>query len=798
MAVSSNSYDHNRTGNAYVDGVLSGWHWDRTTLNYTFPQTASAYATDYGGHSEPLFGFQPVSAQMQKATREFIHGTSDAGTPWMRLTPIEGFTNLVFTETTSGYADTEIMIAHSTKGNPTAHAYYPITVQDFRAGDVWFGDSVDVNYLRRNPLIGTWGYKAAMHEFAHALGLKHGDAVDEPEDVALPLDKDFLEYSVMTTHYAPEVEPSSLAATETYRFHYPQTYMMLDIAGLQHLYGANYTFRAANTVYTWSPDTGEAIVDGVAQGRPGGGDVTDASANKILETIWDGGGTDTYDLSAYATNLKIDLNPGAYSTFSEPQRTWLGSLNEESYTARGNVYNALLANDDPRSLIENAVGGRGDDTIRGNQGINVLRGYAGQDTMEGRAGNDILDGGDGTDTAVFSGAFANYVMTHQTDGTFLVADQRTDGDGEDKLVSVRVAKFADRTIVLGGNTAPTAVILSKSNVNENAPLNKVIGVLSGEDPEGDSLTYRLTSNPGDYFRIDGDKLVLAKKLDYEDAHQHVITVEGTDVGGLTTTTTFTIDVGDVVERPPATVLLSTVSIAETTPVGAVVGKVSAYDPDGDKLTFRVEDDGGGTFSLQGDNLVLAKPLDYESRTSYGIDISATDPDGLFCKAHFVIGVEDRLEATDPANTGTPHPTTTPRILRGTKARDHLSGGGGNDTLYGGLSNDVLAGGAGNDVFIFDSRLDGKKNVDRIVDFHVPSDTINLARTVFKTVGKAGTLKKDAFWIGAKAHDASDRILYDSKSGVVAYDADGTGAKAAVKFAVVNKHLHLTSHDFHIV
>ena len=84
-----------------------------------------------------------------------------------------------------------------------------------------------------------------------------------------------------------------------------QTYMIDDIAALQYLYGANFNTYAGNTVYTWSPTTGETFIDGVGQGA--------SSANKVYEAIWDGGGIDTYNLSNYSTNLLVDLYPGEWS-----------------------------------------------------------------------------------------------------------------------------------------------------------------------------------------------------------------------------------------------------------------------------------------------------------------------------------------------------------------------------------------------------------------------------------------------------------------------------------------------------
>ena len=118
--------------------------------------------------------------------------------------------------------------------------------------------------------------------------------------------------------------------------------------------------------------------------------------NRIFQTIWDGNGYDTYDLSNYSTNLDINLSPGSHSTFSTAQLAYLGGGPNGGY-ARGNVFNALQYHGDPRSLIEMAIGGSGDDRIVGNAAANTLIGNAGNDDLAGVAGNDALYGGDGND-----------------------------------------------------------------------------------------------------------------------------------------------------------------------------------------------------------------------------------------------------------------------------------------------------------------------------------------------------------------------------------------------------------------
>ncbi len=133
-------------------------------------------------------------------------------------------------------------------------------------------------------------------------------------------------------------------------------------------------------------------------------------------------------------------------------------------------------------------------------------------------------------------------------------------------------------------------------------------------------------------------------------------------------------------------------------------------------------------------------------------------------------------------------------LSGEAGNDKLTGADGNDSLHGGTGNDRLTGGAGADNFYFDTALDQSSNVDRILDFSVAEDTIYLGMAVFSAIGP-GELAIGAFHAGTVAADADDRILYDSATGNLYYDADGNGAGAAVQFAQVTAMTALTNADF---
>jgi Ca2+-binding RTX toxin-like protein len=126
----------------------------------------------------------------------------------------------------------------------------------------------------------------------------------------------------------------------------------------------------------------------------------------------------------------------------------------------------------------------------------------------------------------------------------------------------------------------------------------------------------------------------------------------------------------------------------------------------------------------------------------------------------------------------------------------IVGNGGANSIRGLGGNDMLTGGGGADRFVFDTALDKRGNVDTITDFSA-DDTIVLSRSAFSKL-KPGPLKLKAFHEGKGAHDANDRIIYNEKTGALTYDRNGDDKGGAVKFAVLDKGLDLTSADFFVI
>jgi serralysin len=354
------------TGNLYVDGVLSGIKWGVTDLTFSFPTSGSYYGAGYGC-GEAGNGFEAFNSAQQAAVRTILKSFS-------------AVSNLQFTEVTESTTQhVDFRFAESNSPN-TAWAYMPTLADE--GGDAWFNKSSN---CYDSPVKGNYAYTTMLHEIGHSLGLKHPHEV-EGDFLALPTSRDSMEYTVMS--YRSYVGASTTAGYCNETWGYAQSLMMYDIAAIQGMYGADYTTNNGATKYSWSATTGEMFINGVGQGKPGG--------NQVLLTVWDGGGTDTYNLSNYANAVTINLAPGAWTRTSSEQVAelhWDGSK-----LAAGNVANALLHNGDTRSLIENAMGGSGNDVILGNSRKNVLSGNAGNDTLTAGSGNDCLVGGLGRDT----------------------------------------------------------------------------------------------------------------------------------------------------------------------------------------------------------------------------------------------------------------------------------------------------------------------------------------------------------------------------------------------------------------
>jgi serralysin len=629
------------SGNQDIDGILSGVRWASGALTYSFPTSASFYGSSYSPDDEPAT-FSPLNAAQQSAVRAV-------------LAMYAAVAGLTFTQAAES-ATTHGTLRYAMSDAPgTAWGYYPSNDAKGVGGDVWL-NKTDYN----NPVRGTYAFTTLIHETGHALGLKHGHEADAPFP-ALPSGHDSLEYSVMT--YRSYVgDPLTAGGYTVEQGGYPQSLMMDDIAALQVMYGANFATNAGNTVYSWNPTTGEAFVNGVGRGRP--------AANKVFETVWDGGGVDTYDLSNYATGVVVNLAPGGWTTVSTAQLSHLDYYDGNTHAAAGNVANALLYNGDTRSLVENANGGSGNDALTGNVAANALAGLAGNDTLDGGSGADSLLGGDGNDrliggvgddsidgglgddTAAFGGNRAAYTVV-AVSGGFDV----TGPDGHDVVLGVEHFAFADQTVDAANlilpppppppPPPPTSTIPGLTFVGTAGP--DVIGGTGGNDSVsgGDGDDY-LNMGLGDDFlfgEAGNDTLLGEAGNDYNNG------------GG-----------GDDLVMGAA---------GNDTVLGEA-GNDYVNGGDGDDLVF------GGDGA---DTLVGEIGNDY---------LNGDNQDDI------VFGGAGNDTVIGGAGDD---------YLDGGAGNDVLTGGEGDDTLFASSGSDYLKGDAGNDVFVFEGNFGASLIID---------------------------------------------------------------------------------------
>jgi Ca2+-binding RTX toxin-like protein len=167
-------------------------------------------------------------------------------------------------------------------------------------------------------------------------------------------------------------------------------------------------------------------------------------------------------------------------------------------------------------------------------------------------------------------------------------------------------------------------------------------------------------------------------------------------------------------------------------------------------------------------------------------------DSVAAKVGYTLLAGQEIELLSTSDNG----GTAAINLTGNELGQVLVGNAGANVLDGGNGNDLLQGLGGADTFQFSTAL-GAGNVDTILDF-AAGDKIALDDAVFTAVGAPGALNPNAFFAGAAAHDADDRIIYNSATGQLYYDADGNGAGAQVLFATLSGLPVLAAGDFTVI
>lgn len=449
--------------------------------------------------------------------------------------------------------------------------------------------------------------------------------------------------------------------------------------------------------------------------------------------------------------------------------------------------------------------GTGDLRGIGNALANTITGNSGNNVLDGRGGVDSLDGGEGSDIYLFTSA-ADHLSAE-------INDTGTSGVDEIRFAATRpgtLVLFGDdvgiERVVIGTGTGAQAVSTGRGALNVDASLvqndlemvgnagaNRLTGTAFGDTIDGGAGNDRIDGGSGTDLMRGGtgnDTYVVdnAGDITLELANAGTDTVESSISWTLAANIERLVLTGDADIDGTGNDLNNTLTGngGNNTLTGAG-GNNTMYGLGGDD-TYVVDSVGDRVFETQGaSSRVDAGGVD-TVRASVNFTLGNFVENLVLTGSADVNGNGNALDNEIAGNTGN-------NRLDGKAGDDTLDGGGGNDVLIGGLGNDVLTGGAGDDIFRFDTRLSASSNVDQITDFG-GGDRIQLENAVFNRLRSTGTLSDDFFVSGdgAVALDANDHVIYDSSTGALYYDPDGSGSAAMVQFATLTGAPSLSASD----
>jgi serralysin len=565
-----------------------------------------------------------------------------------------------------------------------------------------------------------------LHELGHGLGLAHPHETGNSfPGVTSEFDSygDFdLNQGIFTTMSYNDGYASKFRTHSDVTYGGQKTPMALDIAAIQLIYGKNMSYHKGADTYTLPrfniPGTGWAC-------------------------IWDASGTDR--LAAGTTTQSSVLDLRAATLDGAHAGGYVSSVSKivGGFTIANGV------------VIEQAIGGNGNDWVSGNETANTLYGVSGNDTIYGREGNDRLDGGagndringgEGVDTASYT-AFSGNISVN----LLKTVSQNTSAGGYDMLIAIENLVTGQGNDRLYGNT--------QANRLDAGAGNDSISGYSGNDVLLGGAGNDTYSGGNGIDTLDFSAMTTGIRLNLAITTAQYTRAAGTDTvtlvenvtGGAGYDTITGNGLANVLKGNAGKDLLDGGAGADQL-WGGTGDDVFVFDNIGDSL---VEYSAQGTDTVRCSVTASGRAADDATAAMIGASVEKL----------FLVG-SNAIDAT------------------GNSLANTILGNAGDNVLNGSYGNDALKGGAGADQFVFDTTLSAS-NIDTISDFAVGLDVIRLDAAVFALLDPLSQLTDTQIVLGTTALDGDDRIIFDAATGNLLFDADGTGADFAVqRFAVL--------------
>lgn len=531
------------------------------------------------------------------------------------------------------------------------------------------------------------------------------------------------------------------------------------------------------------------------------------------DTMRGGAGNDVYVVDSTGDAVIEDIGAGNYDRV----------ISSISYTLGANVEGLSLQD----HMGYNIYGERVILQVQNINGIgnslnNYLYGSAGNNILQGLAGNDYLDGGYGNDTMYGGTGDDRYTVD-------AVGDKITEnvGAGLDWVSSTISYTLGANVENLGlddimgdveGDSWGIIQILNINGIGNNLDNqlwgnygNNILKGLSGNDTlsgggYGNDTMYGGLGNDT-YYVNSNDAVVENVNEGTDKVRSEISYTLGANIENLNLEDDWGY-VGDSYGRIPRNIngtgnSLDNVIWGNTgnNILHGGLGNDDLYGDSGNDFLYGDSGNDSMYGSVGNDSYFVDAAGDRvsELNTSNGSS-NGGGIDTVFSIIQYTLGdFVENLTLTGAANiSGTGNSLNN--TLTGNLGINTITGAAGNDILNGGLGNDSLTGGTGQDSFLFNTTLNSSTNKDTITDFVVVDDSIRLENAIFTKLTATGTLSADFFKSGVgTAADANDFILYNTTTGALLYDADGSGGGTAVQFATLaTTPVGVTMNDFIVV
>jgi Ca2+-binding RTX toxin-like protein len=500
-----------------------------------------------------------------------------------------------------------------------------------------------------------------------------------------------------------------------------------------------------------------------------GGDGREIITNNgnIQGKIFLGAGNDEFDNSGGTVDHAVDGGLGDdYYVFGATSFTIIDGGGNDTIATK--ITRSLTSD----GIIENLhlIGGANINGT-GNSFANRITGNDGNNILDGGADNvvDVLEGGKGDDTYVL-GAGSDQVVENEKN---YIGESGVD----------TVTSTISRSLTYG--YVENLTLLGSGNINGegNEVANVIIGNSGANILDGNGGNDTLNGGAGADTMFGGfgdDKFIVDNASDVVTE-----TAGGGTADRVYASVSYQLVAGAEVE------ILNTTSNGGTGAIN-LVGNNFAQTIIGNAGN-NIINGLGGIDTMHGlggnDKYYVDNAADVVVETVGG------GSDRVYASVNYALksGVEVESLTTNDANA------TTALKLAGNAFANTIIGNAGSNFLNGAAGADTLTGLGGSDIFMFNTALGGG-NVDAITDFNVADDTIRLDNAIFTAIAGTGVLTAAQFSASASgtAQDASDRIIYETDTGELIYDANGSAAGGGFLFTTLDAGLAITNADFFIV